>query len=178
MVVQQTLVLIKPDGLVKSLTGNILSVLSETKLKIVGARVIKVPRELAVKHYGDLKEKKVKQHGVKKGTSIYENTLDYIMGKFHTDRCFAMVYHGEDAVNKIREICGDTNPEKAHPISLRGKYGRINSTTGVFENVVHTSDSPENAEREIKLWFTPDELTENIYPTEKTKTSVERVVWK
>lgn len=165
--IQQTLVLIKPDGLVKSLTGNILSVLAETKLKIVGAKVIKVPRELAVKHYGDLKERKIKQWGEQKGNEIYENTLAYIMGKYHTDRCFALVYQGEDAVNKIREICGDTNPEKASPISLRGKYGRINSSTGVFENVVHTSDSAEAAEKEIKLWFSPDELTDNIYPTKE-----------
>lgn len=178
MAIQQTLVLIKPDGLVKSLTGNILSVLAETKLKIVGAKVLKVPRHLAEKHYEGLKEKKIKQHGIEKGTAIYENTLDYIMGKYHTDRCFALVYQGEDAVNKIRDICGDTNPEKASPISLRGKYGRINSSTGVFENVVHTSDSPEAAEREIKMWFTPDELTEIIFPTEKSKKAVERVVWK
>jgi nucleoside-diphosphate kinase len=162
--IQQTLVIIKPDGLIKSLTGNILSVLAETKLKIVAAKVLKVKRELAEKHYHGLKERKIKQHGEKVGTEIYENTLDYIMGKYHTDRVFALVYHGEDAINKIRDICGDTNPEKASPISLRGKYGRINSSTGVFENVVHTSDSPEAAEKEIKLWFTPDEITETIFP--------------
>lgn len=158
---QQVLVIIKPDGLIKSLTGNILSVLSETKLKIVAAKILKVSKELAEKHYAELK--------ARKGEQIFNNTIDYIMGKWHTDRVFALVYHGEDAINKVREICGETNPEKASPTSIRGKYGRINSSTGVFENVIHASDSPESAEREIKLWFTPDELTETIYPAKEVK---------
>ena len=166
---QQSLVIIKPDGLIKSLTGNILSVLAETKLKIVGAKVLKVQKELAEKHYSDLKERKIKQHGIKRGTEIYENTINYIMGKWHTDRVFSLVYHGEDAINKVREIAGETNPEKADPTSIRGKYGRINSETGVFENVIHASASLEEAEREIKLWFSPDELTELIYPSKEIK---------
>lgn len=176
--IQQVLVIIKPDGLVKSLTGNILSVLSETKLKIVGARVLKVSRELAEKHYSELLPNLVKKHGEEKGKKIYENVIEYIQGKYHTDRVFALVYHGEDAIQKIRELAGETNPEKAPPISIRGKYGRINSITGVLENVMHCSDSPESAEKEIKLWFQPEELTETIYPTIKAKKAVERVVWK
>jgi nucleoside-diphosphate kinase len=170
MAVQQVLVIIKPDGLVKSLTGNILSVLAETKLKIVGAKILKVSKELAEKQYHDLRERK--------GEEIFNNTVNYIIGKWHTDRCFALVYQGENAIAKVREIAGSTNPEKADPITIRGKYGRINSSTGVFENVIHASDSPQNAEKEIKLWFTPDELTETIYPVEKSKKAVERVVWK
>ena len=146
---ERTLVLIKPDGLVKSLTGNIISVLSETKLKIIGAKVINVSRELAEKHYSELKNKK---------PHIFENTVKYIMGEFHTKRVLALVYSGSNAVKKVREICGETNPENASPISIRGKYGRINSQTKVFENVVHCSDSVENAEREISLWFKPEEL--------------------
>jgi len=170
MAVQQVLVIIKPDGLVKSLTGNILSVLAETKLKIVGAKILKVSKELAEKQYHDLRERK--------GEEIFNNTVNYIIGKWHTDRCFALVYQGENAIAKVREIAGSTNPEKADPITIRGKYGRINSSTGVFENVIHASDSPQNAEKEIKLWFTTDELTETIYPVEKSKKAVERVVWK
>jgi len=66
----------------------------------------------------------------------------------------------------------------AESISIRGKYGRINSKTNVFENVVHASDSPESAEREIKLWFKPEELTELIYPTKKETIQEEVSVWK
>jgi len=151
MVYERTLILIKPDGLVKSLTGNILSALSETKLKIVGAKVMKVTRELAEKHYGHLKSR----------PKIFENTINYIMGKYHdTERVLALVYAGEGAVKKVREICGATNPEEAHPVSIRGKYGRINSKTGVWENAVHTSESPEAAKTEILLWFSEDEIVE------------------
>lgn len=169
MAVQSCLVLIKPDGLVKSLTGNIISMLSETKLKIVGAKMVSVKRELAEKHYNTLKKEK--------GEKIFEDVLKYIMGHYHTNRVMALVYHGEDAITKIREIAGATNPEKAVPITIRGKYGRINSMTGVFENVLHASDTDANAKREIQLWFQPEELTENIYPTEKKTVSEEKTVW-
>ena len=166
---QQTLVLIKPDGIVKSLTGNIISVLSETKLKIVGAKIMRVKRELAESHYQ-----------VHKGKPFYEGLIDYLTGKsiYHTNRVLALVYQGEDAIQKIRDIAGKTNPEESHPTSLRGKYGRINSKTGVFENVIHASDSPENAEKEIKMWFSPYELADVNFPTELRKSTKEETHWK
>ena len=146
---ERVLILIKPDGLMKSLTGDIISKLSETALRIVGAKIINVKKELAEQHYAHLKESKPK---------IFEETLKYIMGEFHTNRVLALVYKGPNAIEKIRKVVGKTNPEEAEPTSIRGKYGRINSKTGVFENVIHSSDSIENAEREIKLWFDEKEL--------------------
>jgi len=178
MVAEQCLIIIKPDGLIKSLTGKIISVLSETQLKIVGARVLKVSKELAERHYSNLKEEQIAKKGKEKGTMIFENTVNYIMGKFHTDRVMVLVYHGENAIEKIRKLAGKTNPEEADSISIRGKYGRINSKTGVFENVVHASDSKESAEKEIKLWFTPDQLSDLIYPITTEKKAIERTVWK
>ncbi len=163
---EQCLVLIKPDGLVKSLTGDIISKLSETKLTIVGAKVISVQKDFAEKHYNKLKEEQTAKHGEEKGTKIYEDTIKYIMGHFHTKRVMALVYEGEDAVTKIKNLAGATNPEKAHNTSIRGKYGRINSTTGVFENVVHASESAEHAEREVKLWFKPHELVSHVHEHE------------
>jgi len=157
---ERTLVLIKPDGLYKSLTGNIITTLSESKLKIVGAKIVKVTRELAESHYNTLKEGLIKKFGEEEGKKVFESTIEYIEGKFHTDRVFALVYKGEDAVRKIRELAGETNPEKASPTSIRGKYGRINSQTKVFETVVHCSDTPENAKREIDLWFEKKEIVE------------------
>ena len=151
MVKEKTLVLIKPDGLIKSLTGNIITALSETKLEIVGAKIVKVSRELAEQHYSNLKKEK---------PEIIEDVINYITGKFHTPRVLALIYSGENAIKKVREICGETNPEKANPISLRGKYGRINSQTDVMENVVHASDSIENAEKEIALWFNSEEIVD------------------
>jgi nucleoside-diphosphate kinase len=176
MAVQQCLIIIKPDGLIKSLTGNIITKLSEASLKIVGAKVISVSRELAEKHYADWKERK--KEVIAKEPEVFENLINYITGKYHTNRVFALVYQGDDAINKIREICGATNPEKAHPTSIRGKYGRINSETKVWENVVHASESEKEAEREIKLWFSPGELVETTYPTSVQKAEVERLAWK
>jgi nucleoside-diphosphate kinase len=175
--IQQCLVLIKPDGLVKSLTGNIISALSETKGKIVGTKIVKVSRELAEKHYSEVRQRLVEKFGAEKGNSIFESTLKYIQGEYHTDRVFALVYEGEEMIKHIRELAGSTNPEEANSITIRGKYGRINSKTGVFENVVHVSDAEETAKREIQLWFEPEELTSIIYPTKKKSIKMDKIVW-
>jgi nucleoside-diphosphate kinase len=148
-----TLVIIKPDGLKKSLTGNILTRLSETRLKIIGSKVMRVSRELAEKHYAHLRNK-----------PFFEELVRYITGELHGDnRVLALVYWGEDAINKIHDLAGATNPEQAQPTTIRGQYGRI-LTSGVFENVIHTSAEPEEAEREIKLWFEPHDIVMDLYP--------------
>lgn len=163
---EASLVIIKPDGLQKSLTGNVLTRLSETKLVIVGAKMKSVSRELAQDHYGALKDK-----------PFFEEIVQYLMGEFHTKRAMALVYHGEDAIAKIRLVCGATNPEEAAPGTIRGSFGRI-TTKGVYENVIHASSNREDAEREIKLWFDPDEiLLENLYPVRTEKISVAKRVW-
>ena len=159
---EQTLVLIKPDGLKKSLTGNILTRLSETKLDIVGSRIVRVSRELAEKHYEALK-----------GKPFFEELLKYIMGEYHKKKVMVLVYWGEDAIRKVRDLCGETNPEEADSVSIRGAYGRI-TTSGVYENAIHASANLDDAEREIKLWFKPDEIIVDIYPvTEVTETITE-----
>lgn len=153
---EATLVIVKPDGLKKSLTGNVLSRLSETKLKIIGAKVTRVDREFAGKHYQQLKEQ-----------PFYEELIKYITGELHGEnRVMALIYWGDDAIVKVRKIAGATNPEQADPVSIRGAYGRI-LTTGLYENVVHASSSIDEAEREIKLWFEPDEITSDLYPSEE-----------
>ncbi|MDO8525927.1 MAG: nucleoside-diphosphate kinase [Candidatus Omnitrophota bacterium] len=163
--IQQTLVLIKPDGLKKSLTGNILTRLSETKLDIVAAKIVKVSRELAAEHYVELKDK-----------PFFEELLKYLMGEYHKKKVMAMVYWGEDAIDKVRKICGATNPEEADAVSIRGAYGRI-TTKGVYENVIHASANMPDAEREIKLWFSPDEIIESPYPTKTMKAQAEKRIW-
>jgi nucleoside-diphosphate kinase len=163
--IQQTLVLIKPDGLKKSLTGNVLARLSETKLDIVAAKIVKVSRELAEKHYMQLKDK-----------PFFEELLKYLMGEYHKKKVMALVYWGEDAIDKVRKICGATNPEEADPVSIRGAYGRI-TTKGVYENVIHASTNPEEAEREIKLWFQPDEIIVDMYPSKSVAEKVAKRIW-
>lgn len=152
---EHTLVIIKPDGIKKSLVGNILTKLAESRLIIVGAKMLRVPRTLAEQHYAHLKDK-----------PFFEELIDYIQGKPYGkryERVMALVYQGEDAIRKVRMIAGATNPEEADSVSIRGAYGRI-TTAGVFENVIHASSSPDEAEREIKLWFSPDEVVGQPYP--------------
>ncbi|MBF0494796.1 MAG: nucleoside-diphosphate kinase [Candidatus Omnitrophica bacterium] len=162
---EMTLVIIKPDGLKKSLTGNILTRLSETKLEIVGAKVVRVSKELASEHYRALKDK-----------PFFADLVKYIMGEYHTKRVFALVYAGKDAIKKVREICGATNPEEADSVSIRGAYGRI-TTKGVYENVIHASANTEDAEREIKLWFSPEEIVAEAYPAVEAEEKVRRQKW-
>ena len=164
---EATLVIIKPDGLKKSLTGNILSRLSETKLKIIGAKVVKVDIELANKHYQHLQKE-----------SFYPELTKYITGELHGEnRVMALVYWGDDAINKVRAIAGMTNPEQADPVSIRGAYGRI-LTNGLFENVIHASSSSDEAEREIKLWFKPDDIVYELYPSkEVAEDSTAKEIW-
>jgi len=162
---QQTLVLIKPDGLKKSLTGNVLTRLSETKLDIVAAKIIRVSREMAEAHYFRMKDR-----------PFYGELIKYIMGEFHKKKVMAMVYWGKDAIAKVRNLTGATNPEEADPVSIRGSYGRI-TTKGVYENVIHTSTNAVEAEREIKLWFQPDEIIVDLYPTKDAETAVKKRVW-
>ncbi len=153
---QAALILIKPDGLKKSLTGNILTRLSETKLEIVAAKMVRVSRELAEEHYKHLKDK-----------PFFEEIVKYLQGELHDRRkVMALVYWGKEAIKKCRELAGATNPEEADPTSIRGSYGRI-TTSGVYENVIHVSSNEPEAEREIKLWFAPDEIIVDLYPEEE-----------
>jgi len=165
---QATLVIVKPDGLKKSLTGNILSRLAETKLKIIAAKVLRVEISLANKHYEHLKDK-----------PFFSQLQKYITGQLHGEnRVMALVYWGEDAINKVRKIAGATNPEEADPVSIRGAYGRI-LTAGLFENVIHASSNPEESEREIKLWFDPEEIVYDLYPTEEVVlNNIKKRSWK
>lgn len=163
---EPTLILVKPDGLKKSLTGNVLTRLAETKLDIVAAKIVKVSKELAEAHYSHMKDE-----------PFFEELIKYIMGDYHKHKVMAMVYYGENAISKVRQICGSTNPEEADPVSIRGSYGRI-TTKGVYENVIHASTNKEDAEREIKLWFEPDDIIVDVYPAKEAELkSCKKKVW-
>ncbi len=154
---QAVLILVKPDGLKKSLTGNILTRLSETKLEIVAAKMIRPSKELSREHYQHLKDK-----------PFFNDIIKYLCGELHDRRkVMALIYWGEDAIKKCRELAGATNPEEAEPTSIRGSYGRI-TTSGVYENVIHVSANEPDAEREIKLWFRPEEIIVDLYPAKET----------
>jgi len=151
---QPALIIIKPDGVSKKLTGNILTKFSQSKLEIIAIRIIKTTRKLAEEHYKQLK-----------GQPFFDELVSYFCGKFHNEKkLMAIIYYGEDAVKICRKIAGATNPEQAAPESIRGSYGRI-TTKGIFENVVHVSSDKREAKREIKLWFDPADIIMDLYPT-------------
>jgi len=145
---ERVLVLIKPDAMEKQLAGIIIHDLSQLSLKMIGLKLVSVKKHLAEKHYSDHTEK-----------PFYPDLLKYIMGEYHhVNSIIAIAYEGEDAIKKIRAYAGKTNPDEAAPSTLRGRYGKVNSKTHNFDNVVHASDSPENGEKEIAIWFDKDEL--------------------
>ena len=151
MTMEKTLILIKPDAIVKRLAGNIISDLYSLDLKMIGLKLVNVQKELAEQHYDQLKEEK--------GEKIFEDVIKYLTGEYHeNENVIAIVYQGENAIKKVRELAGVTHPEKAKYSTLRGKFGRIIADKNLFETVIHASDSPESAEREIKLWFDESEL--------------------
>lgn len=161
----QSLVLIKPDALKNSATGYIFSILSEfnTGLYFAGMKVVKVTEMLAAEHYAE-----------HKGKAFYPSLLEYIAGKSHfpeqpqKQKVIAIVYQGPNAVQKIRDLAGPTNPNNAReqkPGCIRslGAVVPVKNAEGAvidqrIDNLIHASATDCEAEREIKLWFKPNEI--------------------
>jgi nucleoside-diphosphate kinase len=175
---ESSLVLIKPDALKNSLTGYILSQFSEfhTGLRFAALKVVCVNLALAEEHYAE-----------HKGKFFYPSLLQYIRGYLHYPddpskrRVIAILYRGPNAIKNIREICGNTNPHEARAqrpgcIRALGTVIPLYDEKGKFigersDNLIHASANPEDAEREIKLWFLPTDIPPIVrsYPTETSK---------
>ena len=148
---QATLVVIKPDAIQKGLIGATLTRIEPLKLEIIGAKVMPVSQELAEAHYVHIKEK-----------PFFRETVDHMRGVLHgVKHVLAFVLWGPDAIARVRQVTGATNPEKADPQTIRGAFGR-NLASGLMENVIHASSDPADAQREIALWFKPSELLRPI----------------
>jgi len=165
---ESALVIIKPDGIVKDVVGNILIKFSQAKLEIIGMRVLKPTRKFSEEHYKNIK-----------GQPFFEDVISYFIGKFHRqNKIIAIIYYGKGSIAKCRKIAGATNPEKAKAETIRSAYGRI-TTKGLYENVIHVSSDKIEAEREIKLWFNPDEVTKKIFPIKTKVVKLQKMrVWK
>jgi nucleoside-diphosphate kinase len=149
MAIEQTLILIKPDGAARRLTGLTIDRLDATGLEMVGAKMVSISDKLAREHYKSLSDK-----------PFFESLIKYIRGGFHNiadNRILALVYRGDNAIKRVRDIAGATNPEQAAPGTIRGSFGRI-TTAQQFENVIHASSDPTDAAREVSLWFKPEEI--------------------
>ena len=131
--IEKTLVLVKPDGVKKHICGEVISRFERKGLEVEAIKMIQVPEELAKKHYAE-----------HEGKGFFKDLIAFIT----SGPVLAMVIKGENAVAAVRQINGATDPQKAVPGSIRGDFA-----TSIDENVVHASDAPETAEREIGLWF-------------------------
>lgn len=137
MAAERTLVLIKPDAMQRALGGEILARFERRGLKIRAAKLLRVDRELAERHYAEHVEK-----------PFFGELVEFITSA----PTLALVLEGESAIGVVRTTMGATNPTNAAPGTIRGDLA-----LAMPDNLVHGSDSPESAEREIALWF-PDGL--------------------
>jgi nucleoside-diphosphate kinase len=136
--VEQTLVLVKPNGVQRGLIGEVVGRLERRGLSIKAARVLMVSEELAERHYAE-----------HVGKSFYQGLVEFITSA----PVFAMVVGGPSAISVVRTMMGATNPLDATPGTVRGDFGL---DTG--QNLVHSSDGPESAKREISLFFAPEDI--------------------
>ncbi len=130
---QQTLVIVKPDGVQRALVGQIVGRFEERGMKIVALKMMQVSRELAEKHYA-----------VHKGKFFYDGLVSYISAS----PVVAMVLEGHEAIGAVRAMVGATRPWEAAAGTLRGDYAMMG-----LRNLIHASDAPETAASEIALWF-------------------------
>ncbi len=176
--IERTLVLIKPDGVYRSLIGKVISDFEEAGLKIVALKLVKPTKEVALNHYpadenwyNSLWEKTKKsfEEQGKQFAETPQQTGDrvrsYLVNYIVDQPVVAMVVEGNEAIANVRKIVGATSPSKADPSTIRGKfstdsYDLADSQQRAVRNIVHASDSKETAEREIKTWFKDEEIVE------------------
>lgn len=151
MTIERTLVLIKPDGVQRALIGKIISRFEEAGLKIVAMKMVWVNKNLAEKHYFDIKSRYDKK--------IFDNLVKYI----REGPVVAMILEGVDAVSVVRKLVGNTYPNEAAPGTIRGDFAHIskeyaNKYNRRVSNLIHASSSKKEAKREINLWFNKKEI--------------------
>jgi nucleoside-diphosphate kinase len=135
---QQTLILLKPDCIQRRLIGQIIQRFEQKGLRLAGLKMVQADLQLAADHYA-----------VHKGKPFYQSLLDFLT----SGPTVAMVWEGREALKVARALMGDTDGTKAPPATIRGDFA-----LSIQNNLVHGSDSPQNAAAEIALWFKPAEL--------------------
>jgi len=138
---ERTFVAIKPDAVKRGFIGRVIEKIEDKGYKIVGLKMIQVSEELAAQHYQEHVDK-----------PFFQALIDFIT----SGPIVAMVLQGENAISGVRKFMGKTNPDEAEAGSLRGDFAQVTRF-----NVIHGSDSKESAEREINLYFTPEEICDN-----------------
>jgi len=137
---ERTFIMLKPDAVQRGLVGEVINRFENKGFKLVAMKLIQVSRTLAEEHYAE-----------HRGKGFFEPTVGYIM----SSPVVAMVWQGKNGVALARELMGATNPANSNPGSIRGLYGM-----DISRNVIHGSDSVTSAEREIALYFKPEEIVD------------------
>jgi len=138
MVNEKTFVMLKPDAVERRLMGELISRLEKKNLRIIAAKLIRIDKKLAETHYTELKEK-----------PFFKELVKFVTG----GAALAMVVQGPNAISVVRAMMGATNPFNATPGTIRGDYG-----LDLTKNLIHGSDGPESAKREVALFFKESEL--------------------
>lgn len=144
---ERTLIIVKPDGVQRGLVGPILTRLEARGLKLVGLKLVQVSHDLAARHYAE-----------HEGKGFYAGLLSYITSAPVIVACV----EGTSAVQMVRNSVGATNPLSAAPGTIRGDFA-----LDIGRNLIHASDAPATAERELALWFKPDELVSYARETDR-----------
>ena len=134
---QQTLILVKPDGVKRGLVGEVIARVERKGYKVSKLKMLTADRALLAQHYAE-----------HEGKPFYEPLMEFMM----SGPIVAMVAEGERVIEGFRKLAGTTDPTTAEPGTIRGDLAR-DMGTKVVQNIVHGSDSPESAEREIKIFF-------------------------
>lgn len=155
---ERTFVMIKPDGVQRQIVGELITRFEKAGLKLVGMKFAHVDADFSKKHYSDLVEK-----------PFYPGLEELLT----SGPVVAMVFEGADSIKFVRKLVGATEPSGAAPGTIRADYAHMNysraDSAGIaLPNLIHASDSPEGAEKEIHLWFSESELFDN-YETVHSK---------
>ena len=140
--IERTLILVKPDGVARSLVGEVVSRVERKGYKVVGLKMMTPTREILAKHYAE-----------HEGKPFYEPLLEFML----SGPIVAMIAEGNRVIEGFRKLAGTTDPTTAEPGTIRGDLARDQGTK-VVQNIVHGSDSLESAKREIKLFFDDSEI--------------------
>ena len=150
--IQQTLILIKPDGVQRGLIGKIIERFEQRGLKIVGMKMVHPNKSLAEEHYT---ESITEKHG--------KHVRDYLMDFLTSNPVIAIAVQGSDAIATVRKIVGNTYPGEADMGTIRGDFHHASKASAkkskkALPNLVHASENKEDAEKELALWFSIDEI--------------------
>jgi nucleoside-diphosphate kinase len=145
---QRTFVAVKPDGVQRGLVGDVLKRFENAGLKIIGMKMVWVDRKFAEQHYA-----------AHKGKPFFEPLVNFIQ----EGPVVAMAIEGVSAIDVVRKIVGGTEPAKSAPGTIRGDFAHVSYEYAdrkkiVVKNIIHASSDPKDAEREVKLWFKPEEI--------------------